>query len=118
MGSVFVARDPEGRTCALKLLARDLSGDPNARARFRHVCRILRELDHPRIVRALSELLEDGERCLYAMELVDGEDLEHRVQRLGALPVKEATAIVADVLEALAVAHGRGVLHRDVKPSN
>src|SRR5205085_1289057 len=96
----------------------DLSGDPGARTRFRHECRLLRELEHPRIVRALSELQEEGERCFYVMELVEGEDLGRRVDRAGALSVAESIAITADVLEALAVAHERGVLHRDVKPSN
>ncbi len=118
MGAVFAARSSTGEKCALKLLSPELSGDEKARARFRHECRVLRELEHPRIVRALSELVEEGERCFYAMELVEGEDLGRRVERQGALPARDAVAITSDVLEALAAAHGRGILHRDVKPSN
>ena len=118
MGAVFAARSGAGEACALKVLSLDLSQDPKARARFEHECRVLTGLEHPRIVRAISGLEADGERFFYAMELVLGEDLAACVERRGALPAKEAVAVVADVLEALSVAHARSVLHRDVKPSN
>lgn len=118
MGAVFIARTAKGDRCAVKVLAQDLSGDARALARFKHECRVLQGLEHPRIVRALSGLEETGERAYYAMELVEGEDLARRADREGAFAPGVAVAIVADVLEALAFAHERGVLHRDVKPSN
>jgi len=118
MGAVFRVVSPEGEKCAMKLLALDLSGDLKARSRFKHECRVLRELDHPRIVRALSDLVEQAERSFYVMELVKGEDLGKRLDRSKQLPVDDSIAIVEDVLEALEAAHAKGILHRDVKPSN
>jgi serine/threonine-protein kinase len=118
MGAVFAARNGAGEACALKVLSQELAQDPKARARFEHECRVLRDLEHPRIVRAISGLEAEGERFFYTMELVPGEDLAACVERRGALPAKEAVAVVADVLEALSGAHARSVLHRDVKPSN
>ncbi len=79
--------------------------------------RIRTGLDHPNIVRLLGEDLEADPPYL-RMEYVAGESLETRLQREGALPPREALDIAEQVALALAYAHGRNVVHADVKPSN
>ncbi len=117
MGAVYRGVDASGAAFAVKVIDARLADDPGARRRFEHECELLRELSHPRIVRAVTGLLEAEGHAFYVMELVQGEDLSSRLSR-GPLPADEAVAIASDVLEALVFAHGRGVLHRDVKPSN
>ncbi len=118
MGSVYRAEDERGAPCALKMLDLALAEDPTASRRFEREIELLSELEHPRIVRALSGLRREGERLFYAMELVDGEDLGRRLRSSGAVPLDEALALVDDVLAGLEAAHEAGVLHRDVKPAN
>jgi serine/threonine-protein kinase len=117
MGAVYRGSDAQGNGVAIKVIDAALAEEEGARRRFEHECSLLRGLDHPGIVRALTGLLEESGQVFYVMELVPGEDLARRLQR-GALPAGEAVAVATGVLEALAFAHGRGILHRDVKPSN
>jgi tetratricopeptide (TPR) repeat protein len=113
MATVYRARDrTTGATVALKLL-----GVVSERARFDREAETLAELDHPNIVRYVAHgELDDGTAFL-AMEWLDGESLAARLKR-ETLSVDEALDVCARVATALGHAHARGVVHRDVKPSN
>ncbi|MCC6646191.1 MAG: protein kinase [Polyangiaceae bacterium] len=115
MGAVFRARDrATGEQIALKVLT------PRARAdaeRFLREATTLAALSHPSIVRYVAHGLDEDGRPYLAMEWLDGEDLSMRLGR-GPLSPGEARALGAQVADALALAHERGVVHRDVKPSN
>ncbi len=90
---------------------------PSLAERFRNEARIQSLLQHPNIAH-LEEFLEhDGTPCI-VMEYVDGETLEQRVHRRGALPQEEALSITASVVDAVGYLHERGIIHRDIKPSN
>ena len=99
-----------GREVALKLL--DGKATAALATRFEREARAIARLDHPGCVR----ILDSAERYL-VMELLTGETLAARM-RDGALPEAEAVRITRGVLAALAHAHARGVLHRDIKPTN
>lgn len=106
-----------GRTVALKVIAPDFAGDPTFRHRFRQECRLAASLDHPNIV-PIIEAGEDGGLLFVSMRWVDGVDLGCLVDNEGPLAPRRALAIVAQVASALDVAHGAGLIHRDVKPAN
>ncbi|AKT37089.1 serine/threonine-protein kinase PknK [Chondromyces crocatus] len=115
MGAVYRARERySGRLVALKILQ---PGPPEHAARFAREAQVLAELRHPGIVRYVAHGLTEGELPFLAMEWLDGEDLERRLGR-GQLSVAEAIVLGRRVAEALAEAHARGVVHRDIKPGN
>ncbi len=115
MGALYVARDAHtGESVALKVL--DLEG-PSQSARFERECRIAERLHHPHIVAGRGYGRTSQGTPWFAMELLDGEDLETRLRR-GRLEAADAVALAAQVCEALRYAHQRGVVHRDVKPAN
>lgn len=117
MGEVYRARDPRlGRDVAIKLLPPRHSGDPAARTRFRHETQALAALSHPNILEVFDVGVEDG-RVYAVMELLQGETLGQRLRR-GPLTWRETAEICATVAEGLAAAHGKGVIHRDLKPDN
>jgi serine/threonine protein kinase len=115
---VWRARDEElDRLVAVKLLHPHLVPDERARLRLAAEGRLVASLDHPAIVR-MYDVLVDGETPALVMELIEGESLNLRLARDGALRVRAAAGIGAEVAEALAEAHRQGIIHRDVKPSN
>jgi hypothetical protein len=103
-----------GRLVALKRLRRP---SPALSQRLRREARTLAALSHPGIVR-LHDVLEVGDDVALVLELVDGPNLETWVRRRGALEPAEALSLGAELAEALGYAHGLGVVHRDVKPTN
>ncbi len=114
MAVVFAAFDTRlARTVAVKVLHLD---DPSARSRFDHEVRLLASLDHPGLVR-VYDAGEDGDDAFYVMELVDGPSLADQLAH-GALPEGDTVVIGRQVADALAFIHERGIVHRDVKPSN
>jgi len=117
MGEVFRARDQRlDREVAIKVLPPDVAGDPRRIARFEREARALAKLSHPNIL-AIHEFGDEDGVVYVVTELLDGETLE---ERLGKRPVSlhRALEIGVAISDGLAAAHERGVVHRDVKPSN
>ncbi|MGE5180276.1 MAG: protein kinase domain-containing protein, partial [Bacteroidota bacterium] len=117
MGEVYLAEDERlGRRVALKFLPRADSADPERRERLRREARALASLSHPGIA-GIFALEEHGDRLFLVMEYIEGETLAQRLAHR-PLPVSEVIDRGRVLAEALAHAHTRGVVHRDVKPSN
>jgi eukaryotic-like serine/threonine-protein kinase len=117
MGEVYRARDTRlDRTVAIKVLPSEVSADPERKARFEREARAISALSHPRIC-ALHDVGSQDGREFLVMEYLEGETLAAKVER-GALPLKQAAALAADIAEALAHAHRAGIVHGDLKPGN
>ena len=104
------------RRVAIKQLPMARGSDPEARERFRSEARVVASLDHPHIV-PVYDFVEHDTMCVFVMELMTGGTLWDRVSNGGLAP-EAACAVSLAMLTALAQAHERGVLHRDVKPEN
>ena len=118
MGVVYRAHDLVlDRKLALKLLAPELAEDESFRERFLRESRIAASLDHPAII-PIYDAGEVAGRLYIAMRLVDGIDLKRLLADQGALDAERALQLLEQVADALDAAHERGLVHRDVKPSN
>jgi serine/threonine-protein kinase len=119
MGSVYVARhERTGRLVALKVLFLEMARNARTFHRFVDEARIASALDHPGIVRTFDFHTEPDGTSFLVMELLEGEDLQARLDRTRTLPLPEALNMARQVGGALHAAHQHGVVHRDVKPSN
>ena len=117
MGEVYRAKDLRlGREVAVKVLPTGVASSPDLLARFEHEARTVAALNHPNIVTLYSVEDVDGIRFL-TMELVEGQMLS-TLAAPGGLPLARLLDLVIPLTEALATAHGRGVVHRDLKPGN
>src|SRR5918995_6153208 len=117
MSVVYLAEDLRlKRRVALKLLAAGLAEDESFRDRFLRESELAASIDHPNIV-PIYEAGTTDELLFIAMRYVEGRDLKERLRR-GRLDPAEAIGILAQVASALDAAHARGLVHRDVKPSN
>jgi serine/threonine protein kinase len=117
MSRVFVALERVlDRRVVVKVLLPELAAGVNVE-RFRREIQLAAQLQHPHIVPLLSAGEAEG-LPYFIMPFVTGESLRARVTREGEFPIVETTRILRDVVSALAYAHGRGVIHRDVKPDN
>lgn len=122
-GVVYRARQlSTGQAVALKFLLRDrLTSAREERvegARFVRELKLVAQLKHPNIVRLLDSGTAEEKHPYMVLELVEGETLFRVVQREGALAREEAAHLMFQVLDAMAFAHERGVIHRDLKPQN
>lgn len=134
MGEVFEAEDLELRErVALKTIRSDLSGESLSLRRFRREVQMARRVTHPNVCRIFDVFRHTpessaggaagaegaaGEVVFLTMELLDGETLDRRIARRGALPLPEALSIARQLAAALDAAHRAGVVHRDLKSAN
>ncbi|HJN78375.1 MAG TPA: protein kinase [Myxococcota bacterium] len=102
---------------AIKILSPALARKRSLRTRFEQEASTMALLEHPSIVR-VYDVGTDGDRVYIVMELIECGSLLDRVKEHGALPPKMAVMATIDMLDALRVAHDRGVVHRDIKPHN
>ena len=117
MGEVYLAKDSTlKRDVALKVLPADVAKDRERLARFQREAEVLASLNHPHIAQIYG-LEHAGDTFALVMELVEGEDLAHRIAR-GPIPLDDALPIARQIAEALDAAHEQGIVHRDLKPAN
>lgn len=118
MGIVYKARDTVlGRVVALKLLGENLRDNETAVKYFLREARAAAALSHPNIVTVYDAGEQDGE-VFMAMEFVEGTTLKDYIRRKGALPEDQVRFVLVNCCKALDYAHGRGIIHRDVKSGN
>ncbi len=117
MSEVYLVKDDLGRPFALKTMSRSLSFEPSFRQRFEQEARIMASLSHPNIVQMHSYFEADGRFCL-VMEYIEGGSLRELSRKIGPIPEKRALHILKQIAKALSHAHSKGIIHRDVKPSN
>lgn len=115
---VYLARDRKlRRDVAVKVLTSPPTALARARERLRHEVQAVGQLSHPHIV-SVFDFVDAGSWCFIVMEYVDGRNLEVQVDGYGPLGVEHAARLGYEIADALHAAHRRGILHRDVKPSN
>jgi serine/threonine-protein kinase len=118
MGTVYRATyEKTGQRVALKVMIAGLGTSETAQARFEREGEILKQLNHPNIVKLFGVGRSHGTRY-YAMEYIQGEPMDKILQRRGQLPWQEVAAIARQICAALQHAHEQGIIHRDLKPSN
>src|SRR5437762_11452238 len=118
MAITYRARDTVlNSVVALKVIDRTVAQMPGVQSRFLREARAAAQIRHPNVARVSHYGEQDGE-CFYVMELVEGETLEAKVRREGAMPLALALEVIEQAARALAAAESCGVVHRDIKPSN
>ncbi len=118
MAVVYKALDNlDNKTVAVKILKKEYSADEEFRRRFKNESKAVAVLSHPNVVKVYD--VSFGETLQYiVMEYVDGITLKQYIQKKGALTLRESVVITTQILKALAHAHEKGVIHRDIKPQN
>jgi predicted Ser/Thr protein kinase len=118
MGRVYLAQEElTGLQAAIKVLAAELAQEVGFLQRFQREIETLSTLKHPNIVSFYEAGLENG-HYFFAMEYVEGKNLEELVEEQGKLPWKEVLDIAMKVAPAIRHCHDHGIIHRDLKPSN
>ena len=118
MSSVYKAHDRLlDRQIAVKVLHPHFTEDEEYVERFRREARAVAQLSHPNIVTVIDRGEDEG-RQFIVFEYVEGENLKQLLERTGPMPVRDALILALQMARALAFAHGRGLIHRDVKPQN
>src|SRR5436305_1667176 len=117
MGDVYRARDPRlGRDVAIKMIPDAFAADPNRVQRCEQEARAAGQLNHPNILAVYDVGLHAGAPYIVS-ELLEGESLRSRLHR-GALPARTVIGYARQIVEGLAAAHARHIVHRDIKPDN
>jgi serine/threonine protein kinase len=118
ISEVFKAWDTlRGRVVALKVLRQHLARKTDAIRQFQRELQAVTRLSHPNIIKTF-DANQVGALHYFAMEFVEGMDLDHFVQHVGPLPMEQACDFVRQVSQGLQHAHQLGLVHRDVKPAN
>ncbi len=117
MGVVYEVVDRLDRHLALKVLRPEKAADPRLVEEFLNEAEATRSVGHEHVVQVLAAG-EDAGRPFYLMEFVDGPPLNRLLEEKGRLPWPEAVKTALQVAAALRHAHGKGLIHRDVKPQN
>jgi serine/threonine-protein kinase len=118
MSTVYLARDQTlDRQVAVKVMHREMSEQADQLERFRQEARSVAKLSHPNVV-SVIDAGEDGGHPYIVFEYIEGETLKQRISRNGALEPQEAIAYAIEIARGLSVAHGRNMVHRDIKPQN
>ena len=119
MATVYAATHRNGRRAALKMLHATLSRDEATRARFLREGYVANAVGHPNVVHVEDDGISDDGAAYLVLDLLEGDTIEaRRTQVGGALPVDEVLDMADQALDALAAAHEKGIIHRDVKPDN
>ena len=119
MGEVYVAHQVRtGRKCALKLMHRSMTQDPDAVGRFRREASSACAISHPHVATIFDSGETSDRRPYFAMEFVDGRSLSQVMRDDGRLDPWRATDIARQIAEGLAAAHDLDIVHRDLKPDN
>ena len=118
MGAVYLAHQKSlDRTCALKVLSKDLAAKPGFVERFEREAKAMAKVDHPNAVRCYAVDHDKGIHFV-AMELVDGKSMQDWLDQLGQISVPDALHVTLLCADALQHAHEMNMIHRDVKPDN
>jgi tRNA A-37 threonylcarbamoyl transferase component Bud32 len=118
MSTVYLAKDETlDRPVAVKVMHREMSEQEEQLERFRQEARAVAKISHPNVV-SVIDAGEDGGYPYIVFEYVEGETLKQRISRIGALDVQEAIAYAIEIARGLSIAHGRNLVHRDIKPQN
>ena len=118
MGSVYKAHDPSlDRLVALKVVSAETDHTDELRARFFREAQACAKLSHPNVV-TIHDLGEAGGNLFIVMELLEGDELRQLIARQAIAHLEDKLAIMIQICEGLEYAHGKGVVHRDVKPGN
>ena len=118
MGAVYKARDRElDRLVALKVIRPELTTNPEILKRFKQELILARQVTHRNVIRIFDLGQADGLKFI-TMEFLEGQDLRAELKKRGKFSPEDAARIILQISRALEVAHGEGVVHRDLKPQN
>ncbi|WP_433929850.1 serine/threonine-protein kinase [Sorangium cellulosum] len=118
MAAVYAATHKIGRREAIKILHPEVARSKDLRARFEREAQAVNQFQHPGVVEIRDiDMTEDGAPFL-VMELLEGESLADRLQRLGNIETGEMLRLMDELLDVLGAAHQRGIIHRDIKLDN
>ena len=118
MASVYEAEhEMLGAKVAVKVLNPILSANTQIRDRFKNEAKMMASFNHPNITKII-DFDDQPHHLSIVMEFLEGEDLNDKIKRNGALPEKEVFALFQQILSAFQYAHEKGIVHRDIKPSN
>lgn len=119
MGAVYEAHHLRlQKRVAVKLMRRAMAKNQEALARFHREATVASRLGHPNLVNVIDFGTSDQGEPYLVMDYLEGEDLDRRLRRAGAVPLASVVSIVRQAASALAAMHAKGIIHRDLKPAN